>query len=334
MRITIKDISRDLNLSKTTVSFVLSGNGTVMGISEKTQNRVLQYAKEKGYQPNLLARSLYSGRTNTIGVIVPSIGDAFYAELVRECEIEAKKNGYIITICSSERDFKQEVKMIRTLKTKQVDGLIIAPTEYCEEELGALLKENFPFVLVDRFCASIKTNYVVIDDSGTTHALMNKLLNEGRRRIALITPDTHISVTTLRNEAYKNALEKVSIPFDENLFCTVKRDVYEKDIVTVLDNLLRNNPDIDGFYFTTHYLALETVLYFLRNKIDINKYGLACIHRNPIFDTLAPSMHVATIPLDKMGSKAVSILLNEINSKEKMKEKIGYVISLSETLNV
>lgn len=334
MKITIKDISRELNLSKTTVSFVLSGNGTAMGISEKTQNRVLQYAKEMGYQPNLLARSLYSGRTNTIGVIVPSIGDAFYAELVRECEIEAKKNGYIITICSSERDFKQEVKMIRTLKTKQVDGLIIAPTEYCEQELNGLLKENFPFVLVDRFCPSIKTNYVVIDDSGTTQVLMNKLINEGRKRIALITPDTNISVTTLRNEAYENALQKAGIPFDENLVCKVKRDIYEKDIILVLENLLKNNPDVDGFYFTTHYLALETVLYFLRNNINMNKYGMACIHRNPIFKTLAPSMYVAAIPLDKMGSEAVRILLNEIDSKEIIEKKIGYVISLSKTLSV
>lgn len=64
-----------------------------MGVSAKTQERILQYAKEIGYQPNLLAKSLYSGKSYTLGVVVPSIGDMFYAELVKECEIEAKKHG-------------------------------------------------------------------------------------------------------------------------------------------------------------------------------------------------------------------------------------------------
>jgi LacI family transcriptional regulator len=303
-----------------------------MGISAKTEQKILQYAKEKGYEPNLLARSLYSGKSDTLGVIVPSIGDAFYAELVREFENEAKKNGYIMTICSSERDVVQEAKMIRMLKTKQVDGLIIAPTEYCEEELKALLKENFPFVLVDRFYPNLKTNYVVIDDEETSLVLMNKLFSKGKKKIALITPDTRITAILLRNQGYRKALEKANIPFDENLYCEVKRNDYENSIVEVLDNLLSRVPDVDGFYFTTHYLALETILYFFRKKVSIDKYGLACIHRNPLFATLAPGMDVATIPLDEVGHKAVDILLNEINNKSKVVEKVGYEILLSKTL--
>jgi LacI family transcriptional regulator len=333
MKVTIKDIARDLKVSKTTVSFVLSGIGATMGISAKTQERILQYAKEKGYQPNLLAKSLYSGISNTIGVIVPSIGDMFYAELLKEIEVEAKKSGYIMTICSSERDVQQEVKMIRMLKTKQVDGLIIAPTEYCEQELRSLLKDNFPFVLVDRFYPNLKTNYVVIDDSETGFVLVNKLIAQGRKKIALVAPNTHITTVTLRKEGYKKALNEANIPFDENLYCEVKRNDYANHIVEVLDNLLKKVPDVDGFYFTTHYLALETILYFLKKNIDIRQYGLACIHRNPIFETLAPTMDVASTPLDEMGHQAVNILLNEINNKTGLGSKIGYEISLSKTLN-
>lgn len=332
MKVTIKDIAKDLNVSKTTVSFVLSGMGSSRGISPKTQEKIVRYAEEKGYQPNLLAKSLFSGKSNTIGVIVPSIGDLFYAELVKEFEVEAKKNGYILMICSSERDVMQEAKMIRMLKTKQVDGLIIAPTEYCERELTLLLNENFPFVLVDRYYPSLKTNYVVIDDLETSYILVKKLIARGKKKIVLLTPDTHITTVSLRNEGYKRALEEAGITFDENFYCEIKRNDYSNDIVNVLDNLLEKVKDIDGFYFTTHYLALETILYFFRKKISIDRYGLACIHRNPLFATLAPSMEVARIPLDEMGHKAVSILLNDMNNKAEIRDKIGYEISLSDSL--
>lgn len=333
MKITIKDIAKELNVSKTTVSFVLSGIGTSKGISAGTQKRITEYVEEKGYQPNLLAKSLFTGKSNTIGVIVPSIGDMFYAELVKELELEAKKSGYILTICSSERDVLQEVKMIRMLKTKQVDGLIIAPTEYCEQELKSLLNENFPFVLVDRYCPNIKTNFVVIDDLETSFVLVNRLIRQGKKRIALITPDTNVTAISLRKEGYKRALKEGNIPIDENLYCVVKRNDYANNIIEVLDNLLEKVHDIDGFYFTAHYLALETILYFIRKKINISTFGLACIHQNPIFETLAPTMDVARIPLEDMGHKAVDILLNEMNNEIGINEKIGYVISLSKSLN-
>lgn len=332
MKITIKDLAKDLNVSKTTVSFVLSGNGPSMGISAKTQERIIQYAKEKGYQPNLLAKSLYSGKSHTLGVVVPSIGDMFYAELVKECEIEAQKHGYILTICSSERDVEQEARMIRMLKTKQVDGLILAVTEYCEKELEFMLKEDFPFVLVDRYSPNLKTNNVVIDDLETSYVLVNKLIAKGKNKIALITPGTHVTTVNLRNEGYLKALRDANISFDENLYCEVNRNNYTNDIKIALDNLLENNPDVDGFYFTTHYLALETILYFFRKKINIDQFGLACIHRNPLFSTLAPNMDVAEIPLDEMGRQAVNILLNDMSNKTKIKGKINCVIPLSYSL--
>jgi len=332
VKITIKDIARDLKLSKTTVSFVLAGTGTSRGISLKTQERILKFAKENGYQPNLLAKSLFSGKSFTLGVVVPSIGDLFYAELVRECEIEAKKHGYILTICSSEREVEQEVKMIRMLKTKQVDGLILAPTEHCQNELRQLLKEDFPFVLIDRYYPELETNCVVIDDEQTSFALTKGLIEKGKKRIALISPDTHITTVTLRKKGYMKALENAGIEFDSNLYCEVRRNDYRNDIIKKLDELFSKDLEVDGFYFVTHYLALETILYFFRNKINSERFGLACIHRNPLFSTLAPHMDVAAIPLDEMGSKAIQILLNDMNAEQTKEKKIRYEIVLSDEI--
>ncbi len=332
MSITIKDIAKGLNLSKTTVSFVLSGIGSNKGISISTQYRVLQYAREHNYQPNLLAKSLHSGMSHTIGLVVPSIGDLYYAELAKAIEAEAKKRGYLIIICSSERDVVQEVKMIRTLKAKQVDGLIIAPTEHCETELRSLLRENFPFVLIDRYYPSIAANYVVIDDVKTSFELVSHLISQGRRKIALITADTKITAIYLRHEGYRMAVEGNGLEYDPRLHCEVRRNDYSKNTIEVLDRLLEEVPDVDGFYFTTHYLALETITYFMRNNIDPRRYGLACIHQNPIFATIAPGMNVARIPIEDMGAKSIGLLMDNIDDP-KCKPHGGCIVDAEMVLN-
>jgi len=226
MSITINDIAKSLNLSKTTVSFVLSGIGTKKGVSKNTQERILDYAKSVNYQPNHLARSLIKGKSNMIGVLVPSIGDSFYAKFLKELEHEAEKRGYIMIMSSSERIPEREVKLIAAMRSKQVDGLIIAPTEHLQNEMNKLLNDNFPFVLIDRFYPDVNTNYVIINDVNTTYRLVRNLIDKGRRRIAFITVDTKISALADRLTGYKNALDAANIPFDPELYCELPRDNY------------------------------------------------------------------------------------------------------------
>ena len=230
MGITLKKIAEDLNISKTTVSFVLSGVGAKKGISEATQQRIIEYAKSHQYEPNLLAKSLYRGVSDTIGLIVPSISDMFYSQLAQEIELEAKKHGYMIIICTSERDAKQEVKMIRMLKAKQVDGLIMAPTEHCKTELNHLLDEKFPFVLIDRYFPDFDSNYVVLDDFAATRTLINNMIRQGRRNIALVTTDSNVSAIYLRTEAYLKVTSQEKLEYNPALCCVVRRNDYADDI--------------------------------------------------------------------------------------------------------
>ena len=121
MGTSLKDIAETLNLSKTTVSWVLSGRADEKGISAATQQRV-------NYRPNLLARSLNTGESGMIGLILPSISDSFYSQVAREVEMEVEEHGYSLMICSSESEPERENRMIRLFRAKQVDGLIIAPS--------------------------------------------------------------------------------------------------------------------------------------------------------------------------------------------------------------
>lgn len=312
---TLKSIAEELNLSKTTVSFVLSGKGDEMGISELTQKRILEYARSHNYEPNLLAKSLSSGISNTIGLIIPSINDMFYSQIAQEVEISAKKQGYMVIICTSERDRTQEIKMIRTLRSKRVDGLIMAPTEHCEKELKKLLSDKFPFVLIDRFFPDLESNCIAIDDLRASVGLVRHLVSKGKRKIALITTDANVSAINMRTDGYKEGLALEGIGFDKRLLCVVKRSDYANDLVKVLDRLFAEVPDVDAFFFSAHYLAMETAAYFFKRGMDLTGYGLACIHFSPALTAFMPGMNIARIPVEDIGKMAVDIVLDDFRNE-------------------
>jgi LacI family transcriptional regulator len=313
MTVSLKDIAQTLNLSKTSISWILAGKGKERRFSKATIERVKKYAKEVNYQPNLLARSLSMGFTDTIGLIIPAIGDTYYSQLAYAIETEAEKYNFILTICSSEGEGDREDKLIKALKAKRVDGLLIVPSKKSNAGILSLLKEKFPFVLIDRFYPDLKTNYIIVDNEQSSKKLVTHLIEKGSRKIALLTSDIHLLVMNMRIDGYYGALTDSNISNDPCLLKVISRKNYAEDIIRALDELFVEVPDVDGFYFSTHYLALETLRYFITRKIDYkNKFNLACFHDTFALDVLAPNMSISRIPIEEIGKQAVDVLLDNI----------------------
>jgi len=322
VRSSLKDIAAALNLSTTTVSWVLAGKSKEKAISLATSDRVLKCAEELNYQPNFLARSLNSGISHTIGLILPSIGDEFYSMLAKEIELEAEKDGFGLMICSSESELNRENRMIETLRSKQVDGIILAPTKLSNVKIHGFLNDSFPFVLIDRYYPDIDTNYVIIDNEHSSYTLVKHLIEKGHKKIAIITTNPHLFTLNLRCLGYRKALVENGLTVNPDLYGEVGFYNYDQDIVQVLDAIFKKVPDVDGFFFATHILALEAFRYFHKKGIDINNnFGLACIHEVPTFSVLAPKMNIAKMPVQKIGSEAVKILIKEIKA-QKIKRSI------------
>ena len=170
MGASLKDIACKLNLSKTTVSWVLSGQGDKKGISAETQSRVLACARSLAYEPNLLARSLNTGVSKTIGLILPSISDTFFAHIADRIESEAEREGYSLMIAGSNSEPEREKALIRLFRSKKVDGIIIAPADASGREVGRLAESGCPVVLFDRCLAKTDAGCVVIDnEAGLEH---------------------------------------------------------------------------------------------------------------------------------------------------------------------
>lgn len=147
--------------------------------------------------------------------------------------------------------------------------------------------------------------------------------DNGSSKIAIITTNPHLRTMNMRREGYARALIEANLPVDPDLYGEVTFVDYEKNVFKTLDQIFSKVPDVDGFFFTTHILALEAFRYFYEKGININKgYELACIHGVSAFRVLAPNMNIARMPIEEIGKNAVRILLGDIkyrleNSTEK-----------------
>ena len=145
----------------------------------------------------------------------------------------------------------------------------------------------------------------------------SRLTENGFRRIAVITTNPHLETMDCRRAGYARALADAGLAFDESLYGEVEFAGYERNLPGVLDRIFARDGGVDGFFFTTHILALEAFRYFHDRGIDINDgYGLACIHEVPFMSVLAPGMHVARMPVGRIGRESVRMLLEDMRRRK------------------
>ena len=204
MPVRMKDIARDLGVSVVTVSKVLRNHSD---ISEETRERVLARIKETDYRPNLAARSLVTGRTYLVGLVVPSLLHPFFAEIAKALSESLRRHGYYLIISSSEEEPELEEQEIKHLLERRLDTLIIASCRSSADLFRTIEEENTPYILIDRDFEGLSANFVGVDDEAVGVLATQHLIDLGCRRIAHIRgPETSPGKQRLRG--YENALRK------------------------------------------------------------------------------------------------------------------------------
>lgn len=215
---TIKDIAKAANVSATAVSMALNNRP---GVSKVTKQKILRIAKKLKYQPNFIAKSLISRRSYTIGFILNSITDPFYPELAKGIEESANKRGYNLLLCNTNRDLQIEKKSIDMLRSKGVDGIILATVLQHDSNIPPLIEDEFPFVLINRHLLDPafknKIDYVVLDNYWGGYHGMEHLYRLGHDRIAIITGNAKTSTAILRTEGSIKAIADRGATVDRNL---------------------------------------------------------------------------------------------------------------------
>lgn len=202
MPVRMKDIARELGISVVTVSKVLRNHPD---IGEQTRSRVLKRMKELNYQPNLAARSLSTGRTYSIGLVVPDLLHPFFARIAAVVSAELRKRRYGLLIASSDEDPELERQEIEQLVARRVDVIVIASAQTSLESFRSLEQQKVPYVLMDRRLAGLKAHYIGVDDSAAGVLATNHLIEQGCRRIAHIR-GPEVSTAIGRLEGYRKAL--------------------------------------------------------------------------------------------------------------------------------
>ena len=175
----MKDIARDMGLSTVTISKVLRGHSD---ISEETSKRVLKRMEELNYQPNLAARALITGRTSTIGLVVPDLLHPFFAQIAKAVSAGIRGQGYSLIITSSEEDPELERQEIEQLLARRVDVMLIASAQWTVESFRRIEERKIPYILIDRSFVGLAANFVGVDDEAVGMIATNHLIEQGCRR--------------------------------------------------------------------------------------------------------------------------------------------------------
>lgn len=315
---TLLDIAKAVKVSKTTVSMVL--NNKEINVSKETREKILKTAKDMGYIPNSLARSLSTKKSYTLGMIIPDIQNPFFSEIAKAIEIESEKQGYSVILCNTLNEKKKEEEYLKLLISKLVDGVIIASCG-CRSEWIKILKNNkIPFVMIDRMVSEEKgDNGVFCDNKKGIELGLDYLYSKGKKNIAFVTGKSNLEIANLRLESFKNKAEKLKISSDSII---EESDFSMKGGIDATERIIKNNKKVDAIFYSSDVMAIGGMKYLIRNgyKIpdDISILGYDNIN---ICSYMEPELTTIAQPIYKIGESSCRLLIDLIDNKS-LKSKI------------
>jgi len=310
----MKDIARDLGVSVITISKVLRNHPDV---GDETRERVLARVKELDYQPNLTARSLVTGRTYLMGLVVPDLLHPFFAEIAKSISDALKENGYYLIVSSSEEDPDLEEQEINHLLARRLDALIVASCRSTVDLFFRIQKQQTPYVLIDRSLPGLSANFVGVDDEAVGMLGTGHLIDIGCKRIAHIR-GAETSPSIRRMEGYKKALAQAGLKANgDYIISEGKGDVGTKQRgAEAMSQLLRLKPRPDGVFCFNDPLAMGAMNCALDEGLgipdDIAVIGCGNLHYD---DSLRVPLSSIDQHSRRIGEEAARIALGILNSK-------------------
>jgi len=316
--LSIKDIATKANVSITTVSFIINGKAKDKSISETVIKKVQKIIEESGYKPNQIARSLRTGNSNIIGLIVEDISNSFFARIARLIEDKAYKKGYKIIYSSTENSVEKAKELINMFKSRKVDAYIISPMKGIEEDIQMLLNDNKPIIFFDRNLPDTNTNYVGANHFSASYQSIESFVKQEKKNIALVTIDINVQQITERFEGYKKALEDYGLPYNEELVLKIPFHQDETETINQIKALFESK-EIDAVLFATNYLAISGLkaLKYIGKKIG-DDLAVIAYDDHEAFELHTPGISAVQQPLEEIAETVIKLILNQLSSKAKL----------------
>jgi len=311
---TIKDIAEQLGVSKALVSFVLTGKSKEKRISADMTAKVLNLAKQLNYKPNYLAKSLRTGKSNTIALIVADISNPFFAKFARFIEIEASKHNYKVIFGNSDEKPEKFATELDVLKNGQVDGFILTPPIGSESELLNLQTQKMPFVIVDRIFKSIEAHTVNINNFQSGYEATLRLIKNKRKNIALVHVNNQLFTMNQRVEGFHGALKHSKIKAKPSLIKHLKFSHEKALVMKAVKEIIKEGAD--ALLFTTSKLGVLGIecLRELGVRIPEDVAVISFDDRDAYKVSYTPISAIVQ-PVEQMSKEAVRILIRMLEGK-------------------
>jgi len=310
----MKDIARDLGVSVVTVSKVLRNHSD---ISEETRERVRKRMQELNYRPNLAARTLVTGRTFSMGLVVPDLVHSFFAVVATGISRVLRGRGYGLVMSCSEEDPELEQQEIDQLLARRVDALIIASAQWTVESFRRIEEHKTRYVLLDRQFVGLPANFVGVDDEAVGVMATGHLLDIGCRNLAHI-GGAEVSTSLGRRAGFRRALARRGMPILEPYIVSREHGDKAGDLsgYAAMRKLLQLDPRPDGVFChndPTAMGAMKAILEAgLRIPEDIAVVGCGNVR---YADSLRVPLSTIDQDSETIGERAASLALSLLESK-------------------
>ena len=306
----IKEVAKAAGVSVATISRVLNHPETVL---EETKKHVLAIMEELSYKPNSLARGLALNRTNTIALLIPDILNPKFMEIAKGVEDVAHSKGYNILLCNTEGVLQKEKEYIEIMKSRRVDGIILANTLLEEKDMKIFQSEKFPVVSIGKVIKNI--NIVYIDDFKAAYEATNHLIEIGYKEIGFLSgPLKHYENIT-KKKGYEKALQNSGIDIKKEYCIEGESDINGGYISS--KRLIKNNPKLQAIFVANDLMAIAALDAIksegLRVPEDIAVVGFDNISMAALVE---PKLTTIAEPIYKMGLVASRILLEQIETPD------------------
>ena len=311
--ITLKQLSRELNLSISTVSKALRDSHE---ISANTKKVVLAKAKELNYQANPFASSLRKQKSKTIAVVIPEVVNDFFGPIINGIESIAQEKGYHVLIYLTHEDMEKEISIIKLLQNGRVDGIMMSLSEQTSDtsHLQELKDKEIPLVFFDRIAEQIEVPKVTTDEYNCGIKATELLIENGCKRIAFLSISQNLSISKMRKNGYLEALKKHKIKEDNSLIISFDKD--EASTNDLIRKLLKRKNRPDAIFAAVEKLAISTYEICTELKINIpNDIKIITFSNSYTAGLLNPSLTTITQPAFEMGREAASILFRLVEKK-------------------
>jgi LacI family transcriptional regulator len=307
---TQKELAKLAGVSSGTVSNVISGSTRV---SERSRQKVLKVIRDHNYHPNLIARSLKTNRTNTLGIVVPDITIPFFPKIVRGAESAARERDYFLVVLDSENSHAREVEMIALLRAQRVDGILLVTVGgHTTSAENASLLSGCPVVYLDRLPNGIKVDSVSVNDRSAAEMGTSHLISMGHRDIAILTGPLKMKNEQERLRGYRQALQKAGLPIRDTL---IWPGSFDKDEIARIcqSGLLKPNRRPSALFTTNGVTGLGALRgMYAAGLTTPRNIAFVTFDELTADDFFRPAVTTILQPAFDIGYRAVEVLLDRI----------------------